>query len=213
MANVIRLHGDPHQLTQALLPWYANGTLDPDETAAVEAHLEGCAECRAELDSERALGALVATVPSDVERGWAALKSRIDSGAPKRRPSAWRTPAALLGRPVPMGWAVVAQAAGLVLVIGVAWTLASRPHADYRALSSARAAAPGNIVVVFKPTTLEADLRAALRQSGARVVDGPTVSDAYVLHVADAGRAAALTRLRGDSHVVLAEPIDGDPRP
>ena len=43
------------------MPWYANGTLDADETAAVEAHLEGCDECRAELESERALGAMIAT--------------------------------------------------------------------------------------------------------------------------------------------------------
>lgn len=214
MADVIRLHGDPHKLTQTLLPWYANGTLDSEETAAVEAHLDGCAECRAELESERALGAMIATVPSDVERGWAALKNRLDGAAPRRAASGWRAPGALLDRRVPLGWAALAQAACLVLAIGGVWSfMAARPHADYHALGAARTAVGGNLVVIFKPETAEADLRGALRLSGARLVDGPTAGDAYVLHVADAERPAALARLRADSHIVLAEPIDGDAHP
>ncbi len=56
MVDIIRLHGDPHKQTQTLLPWYANGTLDADEVAVVEAHLSECAECRDELKSEQALG-------------------------------------------------------------------------------------------------------------------------------------------------------------
>ncbi len=213
MADVIRLHGDPHKLTQQLLPWYANGTLDAEEMVAVEAHLEGCAECRAELESERALGAMVASVPSDVERGWAALRGRIESERPQRRAGAWRVPGALWRRPVPMGWAITAQAACLMLVVGVVSVAALQPHPLYRALGAPKSGAAGNLVVIFKPTTAEQDLRAALRFSGARLVDGPTASDAYVLHVADTERAAALKRLRADGHVVLAEPIDGEARP
>jgi hypothetical protein len=39
------------------------------------------------------------------------------------------------------------------------------------------------------------------------------VTGAYVLHVAEAQRPAALTRLRGTSGMVLAEPIDESVRP
>ncbi len=39
------------------------------------------------------------------------------------------------------------------------------------------------------------------------------VGDAYILHVADTGRPAALSALRANSHVMVAEPIDGDARP
>lgn len=35
-----------HQDVTQLLPWYVNGTLNEREMAAVEAHLEGCEDCR-----------------------------------------------------------------------------------------------------------------------------------------------------------------------
>jgi hypothetical protein len=64
-------------------------------------------------------------------------------------------------------------------------------------------------VVIFRPETPERYLRAILRSSGARLVGGPTVSDAYLLNVAPATRAAVVARLRQESEVVLVEPIDG----
>ena len=42
----------------------------------------------------------------------------------------------------------------------------------------------------------------------ARIVDGPTTADAYMLHVPKAGLAGALTTLRARADVVLAEPVD-----
>jgi hypothetical protein len=42
------------------------------------------------------------------------------------------------------------------------------------------------------------------------LVGGPTVSDAYLLRVVPTTRAAVVARLRQESEVVLAEPIDGD---
>jgi len=225
MADIIRFNTDPHRITQKLLPWFAMGTLDADETLAVESHLEGCAECRAELETERALGAMIATVPSDVERGWDALRSRIESEKPRRRSTGlWRGTGAARPRPAasgwtttampPMGWAITAQAASLVLIAGVAWVWANGQHIQqYHALSAPKAVNTGNLVVIFKPTTSEQDLRGALRRADARLVDGPTASDAYVLHVASAERMAALGKLRANTEVVLAEPIDGDVRP
>jgi hypothetical protein len=63
---------------------------------------------------------------------------------------------------------------------------------------------------MFRPDTTEHDLRQLLLRNEARLVDGPTVSDAYVLRVAPDRRSAALSRLRADRNVVLAEAIDGD---
>lgn len=207
MADIIRLRGDLHRQTQGLLPWYANGTLDADEAAAVAAHLADCAECRAELEAERALGEQIASLP---DRGWASLRSRLEGRSARRG----RWPAALLRHRVPIGWAVAAQAACLALIVGVGWIPSQQSQRPvYRALGAPAAAAPGNVVVIFRPTTSEAELRDTLRQSGARLVGGPTASDAYVLHVAAAQRSAALARLRSDRHVVLAEPIDGDSQP
>ena len=90
----------------------------------------------------------------------------------------------------------------------------ARPGADdegrYRTLSSRAAAqgTQGNLVVSFDPATPERELRRILQASGARVVDGPTASDAYVLAVAPAQAAPVLRRLRAESAVTLAERLD-----
>jgi hypothetical protein len=221
MADITRLNRDPHRVTQQLLPWYVTGTLDAEEAAVVGAHLESCAECRAELETDRALRAMMAATPSDLESGWVALKNRIESEASQPRASVWRG-ARALGRRLPAsgwiampsrGWVVAAQAAGLMLIAGFAWISTNQPHAQYHTLSAPKAVNNGNVVVVFKPTTSEQDMRGALRGAKARLVDGPTASDAYVLHVADAERASALSNLRANAQVILAEPIDGGGNP
>lgn len=216
MTQIFHLQGDRHQQAQTLLPWYVNGTLDPDEVAAVEAHLAECPECRSDLEAERALGHEVASLSLDVDHGWAALRDRLEPQPAARGFSPLRQSGAFLRRPVPMGWAITAQAACLALaVIGVV-SFAPRIRGDsdahYRALSSAAPATVGNVVVMFKPNASEQALRQALRQAGARLVDGPTTADAYVLHVEPARRADALSRLRANHDVQLAEPIDGEPR-
>jgi len=205
-ADIISMSRDPHRAIQELLPWYVTGTLVPEEAAMVEAHLATCEACRAELETDRALGAMAASASLDVERGWAALKTRVEGDAlSHRRPNSAKPPARRSG-----GWAVAANAASLMLIAGFAWIWAHPQHAQYHVLSAPQVASPGNVVVIFKPTTSEQDMREMLRGAKARLVDGPTASDAYVLHVADVERAASLTKLRANGRVILAEPIDGD---
>jgi anti-sigma factor RsiW len=211
MVDIIRLHGDPHKQTQTLLPWYVSGVLEPEETAKVESHLDACAECRADLEYERALGREIADLPTDVERGWAALRNRLDAEPAKS--ARWGTPRLMLRRPVPLGWALAAQAASLALIALVALLAIPQNRPAYRTLGAPAGAAAGNVVVMFRPTTTEAQLHAALSANAARLVDGPTSADAYVLHVPQSRRAAALKQLRADPQVALAEPIDGDARP
>ena len=204
MVDVIRLHGDPHAETQRLLPWYVNGALEDEEAAQVDAHLADCAECREDFETEQSLARQIRTLPSDVERGWEALKARVE-GAP--RPEPRRTPRPLFGRRIPLGWAAAACLALLIPVVATSWM---RPQPLYRTLGSAPAAASGNLVVIFKPDSSEQTLRTILMQNHARIVDGPTATDAYVLHVAQDRRADVLARLRSDRNISLAEPIDGD---
>lgn len=40
---------DHHDELNLLLPWYVNGTLAEDESAAVEAHVKACESCRSDL--------------------------------------------------------------------------------------------------------------------------------------------------------------------
>lgn len=181
---------------QELLPWYVTGRLDADEQARVRAHVEACADCQAEVRTEARLEAEVARLPLDVERGWADMRARLAADAtPARR---FRVPATWLG------WGV---AAALAATIGVISLPRSEPQA-YHALGAAPAAATGNVVVVFLPETTERRMREVLKASEARLVDGPTAANGYVLRVAPAQRTAALATLRADKAVVVAEPLD-----
>jgi hypothetical protein len=204
MADIIRLNGDPHAQTQHLLPWYVTGGLDGKELILVETHLNECAECREDAEIEKSLARHVRTLPCDVERGWQALKARIDGAkaAPPRKVT-------LFGRRIPIGWAVAAQAASFAVLVPLVVFTPVRPQLLYRTLGSAPAPAPGNLIVIFKPKSSEAALRAILTQSEARIVDGPTSTDAYVLQVAPERRAAVLARLKSDRNISLAEPIGG----
>ena len=46
---------DAHEHAAQLIPWLINGTLGAEEAASLRAHLEVCASCRADFDSEQRL--------------------------------------------------------------------------------------------------------------------------------------------------------------
>ena len=116
-------------------------------------------------------------------------------------------------QPTWLRWAVAAQ---WVLIIGLVALLA-RPDETppaYRVLGNSVGASPvGNLVVMFHPTTTERELRRILQAQGARVVDGPTVTDAYLISVPEENRDRALQALRADPAVKLAEALDNGGTP
>ena len=213
MAEIIRLRGGPHEQAQQLLPWFVNGTLEADEAAMVEAHLAECAGCRADLTAEQALAREVAALPLDVEHAWSTLNDRINAAPPPRRLA---EPVPFLRRKVAIGWALggpLAAAAAVAFAVVIVPGAPSPAGETYRALGSAPTAAPGNALVMFRPDARDSDLRAALTKAGARIVDGPTASGAYVVRIAPASRAQALDGLRSTPQIVLAEPIDPGSQP
>jgi anti-sigma factor RsiW len=207
MGKVIRLHGDRHREFQLLLPWYATGRLDADDQARMEAHLDGCPECQADLRAERRLADEVASLPVEVEQAWASMVQRMEARPQRRAANLWWKPRRLwrVGAPW-LGWVVAAQAALFLLVVAL-WPRTPQP-AVYHTLSAPQAMASGNIVVLFRPQTTEQAMREILKASDARLVDGPTAAGAYVLQAPGAERPVALARLRARPEVVLAEPID-----
>ena len=216
--QIINLHGDIHRDILALLPWHVTGQLDAADAARVAAHLDGCAGCRVALDAERRLDRELGREPASADQGWAAMRQRLEFDRPAVAPAGVRYPAAPAARPVrrgwprwPIGWSIGAPLA-LASAVGVVLASGLMP-ARYAALGSAPAAATGNVVVIFRPETSEAVFRQALRGSDARLVDGPTSANAYVLQVPDTRRAASLDHLRRQPQVVLAEPIDAGQRP
>jgi anti-sigma factor RsiW len=200
-------HRDEHRELRDLLPWYVTGQLDAAEAARVEAHLDECAECEAEIRFEERLEAEVARLPLDVEQGWARMRQRLANDRPGRRVAQ-----AITARAPWLGWGV---AAAMMLSIGVMMSPGLRPAATpdaYHTLGAPPIAAAGNVVVIFRPDTTERQMREVLRASNARLVDGPTQADAYVLQIPAARRELALTTLRARHEVVLAQPIDGAAR-
>lgn len=209
MARIIPLRSGKHRDIQLLLPWYVTGRLETLEHARVEAHLAGCPECQVEIRSERRLRDEVADLPFEPEAGWARLRARMEAEGGRRSPlAAIRRWLAQARRTPPwVGWALAAQAVVLIAA-AAALTPAYLGREDYKALGAAPTGPVANIIVVFHPETPERDLRAVLNTAGARLVDGPTAADAYLLHAQPDARAAALDTLRRRPEVVMAEPVD-----
>ena len=166
----------------------------------------------------------VNALPIDLEPAWTRMDALLDARRPRRTlrvviaervSDTWRGLSA--SRPSWVGFAIAAQAAVVVAVVGLSLRPTPAPapapepaptSAAYRVLGSAPVVASGNMVVIFSPEARESDLRAALRAGHARLVDGPTAADAYVLSVPAEERATALAVLRGRASVLMAEPID-----
>ena len=205
-----------HQTAFELLPWFVNGTLDPAEHTSVERHLQECAACRREfewlrqlssayaesepaVDCERALARIAPDLePHDAARGWHSWPSRlralVDGNA---------------------GWLHFAVAMQFGVIVALGWVLAIRGPASYHGLGAAPARSSGSIIVMFEPSARESEVRRVLREAGVRVVDGPTVTNGYVLEVTDGAPnlTSALARLRSDPAVMLAEPLQGEHAP
>jgi len=218
--RILRLGGgDEHDIVQLLLPWLDGGHLDAAESARVTAHLAGCARCQADIAWQRRLKDIVVDEPAsthasgDVDRGWAALRGRLDSeaSAGRGRPAKpLRT--ARAAPPWWGGWRWVMALQSMVIVGLAALVVVMLPRDDaYRALGSPSRAGDASIVVVFRPEASELQIRQALRDSDVRLVDGPTVTGAYLLSAAPARHAAAIERLRRQAAVLRVESLDAGP--
>ena len=219
MPNRIETEVRPHHDAEELLPWYATGQLERDELVLVEQHLSSCAHCRRQLAFERRMVDEFAAMTPEVDSGWARLKQRLEAQQPQEPQvvvvphERWRDKVAndvaalwqTFSRP-----AIATLAAAQVAFVGIAGTLLytlSQP--SYQALGSAPPPQSANVIAMFRADATESEISRLLRSNGAALVGGPTPTDAYLLRVPAASRQSALTRLRADRHVLLAQPIDG----
>ncbi len=234
--RIVHLEPDVHATVQILLPWYVTGKLEDSERNQVDEHLQNCPDCSGELEVERQLQWMQPqqSPPLDVNDSWQKMRLRIDATAvptpqeaaprPARarhhtalKPSAGRgrsspwqwVPGAALGR----AWAVPAMlSAGLLIVIVQMQFSTPKLAGDYQALASPATEA-ATAVVRFRPEATEAQIRHSLNESGARLVDGPTVTDAYVVRLPRNRYAASLDKLRKDPAVALVEALESAPSP
>jgi anti-sigma factor RsiW len=208
--HVLPLNASEHAAVDALLPWYVNGTLQGEELDRVERHVAACEPCRHEVDWLRdvfAACAAIAPIPDAPAIG----NVRGISGLPGR--SGPRT----LRTRVSAGWQstqpwmrmlIAAQFAGLAL-LGTLLAFESPREPGYQTLGTYSQPVPtGNaIAVMFDPAITEAELRRVVTGAGARIVDGPTTTHAFVLEVPTARSDEAVQKLRAERLVRLAEPL------
>ena len=188
-ARVLHLDSDQHLAAQILLPWYANATLD----AGGAGELRGAP--RRNARAARPTSSSSAASPPTRRRfrpcrstaagspcAPASMRRRRKTAMPRRAPAAGpgagcRSPSALQ--------------AVLALILATAWLVSSPPG---------RVPHPGDAASVqrrrtrsssFARTPPRAEIRQALRAADARIVGGPTVTDAWLLRLAGPGRRLA----------------------
>jgi len=216
-ARIVNLGSSMHQNVQDLLPWFVMGTLDDADREVVDGHLHSCAACRRDVEWHQQLReAHNDPLPEqDVGRAFAAVRARIQlPAAAPSAPGALRSRWGRRGWQRPwVGWALAAQAAIIVvLVSALALGFGRSATEDSRLFHtlgrSTAALATAKLVVVFAPQATEADMRRVLLASGARIVDGPTAADAYILTVAAEHAEQAVQTLRAEHSVLLIQSLD-----
>ncbi|HUQ11138.1 MAG TPA: zf-HC2 domain-containing protein [Steroidobacteraceae bacterium] len=219
---------DTHAEAWDLLPWLANGRIQPADREWVEAHVQACAECRAELSSQRMLAtnlrdpgagtqAMNESSTSEEQRSFDKLWARIEA-AEAAAPAAQTSGLAPRRVSRPVRWlaaAVVVQGIGLALF-------------GFNALRSAGPGKPGYITVtreapvrsnapmvsvVFEPGASIDTVNTLLTHQGLSIVSGPGLSGNFTAALsADAVASGASAEsvaavISKDPNVTFAQPI------
>jgi anti-sigma factor RsiW len=209
--RVLRFDPTAHKVVDALLPWYVNGTLEDDEREYVRVHLEECTQCRqeavwlGELQAACRAAKSVRGATDPLRNLRRQLERRSTKrGLPTRLRHAWRD------SNVWTRWGAAASLALIAVMLATPVLREAGEPALYRTLGASNTTVHpgGSLVVVFDPATTEAELRRVLREAGARLVDGPTRANAYILDVPVTQRQDALRTLRSERTVVLVERLD-----
>lgn len=199
----------------ALLPWYANGTLNESDRRQVDQHLTGCSTCRAELEDltglKSALTALYATQPSPSSDMSRKIRESIDREAAVRHPRSVGQRSRLDAVDewfrslfVPR-WVPTLAATLIIAQIGlIMWISLPMPHPEQittRALGMQTA----RIIVTFRNTATDEQIRGLLQDIHGRIIDGPTTDGRYTVEIPAADASAVqykLDLLRGREAII-----------
>jgi len=216
---------DPHQAIEELLPWYANGALNPAERIAVEQHLERCSACRLELAQCRVL---VTQFHDRAEAAWqppAGHFDRLLADIDRLPPPVSANPPPplrqrLLGwlriTPSPVRWTLALESLAVAALLLIVAMPLQRTLPDYETLSSdAEPTVAGTrLRTVFAESATIGEIQQLLHSIDAAIVAGPTTLGVYTLVVPGGDRPAeardrAVAILRAHAQQVrLVEPLE-----
>ncbi|MDJ0850819.1 MAG: zf-HC2 domain-containing protein [Myxococcota bacterium] len=205
--------GIDHEAVFELLPWHANGSLEPEERSKVERHLVLCTACRDELavlqDVQRA-------VHETREAAWEPPPGQLDR-LMARLPRASEEGHAAASGPLRRWWGELSGSARLVfaaqtalaagLAIALLWPEAPPPV--YTTLTETATSAPEpRLEVAFAEDVTERDLRALLLAADARIVAGPSPRGIYTIALGPEARTeGVVAAFRSDRRVRFVEPL------
>ncbi len=199
------MHSIVHKECAELLPWLVNGTLAAEDRQRLDAHLAGCAECRAEAAEQARLRDHILREDSVLyapQNSLQKLLNRIDAEAeksPGKPRDGKQLPAGRGVAGTRTGWPHVRSLAATFVAgafaVGAAVSILSQAGGERQTVSSTDSTARYSTLtsgtaesltipaarVVFAPTTSVARLSELLRQHRARVVAGPTEAGVYTL--------------------------------
>ncbi len=217
---------DTHAEAWSLLPWLANGRIQPADREWVDAHVHGCAECRAELAAQRTVATQMretAEQPAqglaDEQRSFEKLWSRIEAAETATVPASDTQVASLAPRRASrtVRWlaaAVIVQGVGLALFGFNALRSpdAGKGFQTVTRVAPVRGDAP-SLSIVFAPDASIEDINTLLTHQGLSLVSGPGLSgnftaalstDAVASGASAESVAAVISR---DPHVAFAQPV------
>lgn len=200
---------DAHDDAWALIPWYVNGSLGPDEAGTVKTHAQGCALCAAEIGRQRLLAEKVAkTDPFDAAqaRSWNTLRSRIAAEDRARIPARLGWADRLRGVAMPALGGAVCAALALVAVL----QFGGPGGDDFVTLTSEEAGAA--LTIRLQPAAgVDADaLRTALERFGVTAVNGPSEAGVFRVSLSEDADVAAVAQAMMDiPEVLFAAPEAG----
>ncbi len=204
-----------HAFARENLAWHVTGVLDERDARRVAAHLATCADCRREVEEERALAAAIGATPvvdMAPQASFARLMSRIDAREARHdRIARWLRPLSGDRAQRPLVFTVAIQAAVIVMLTAVLAAVLLNDGdapAEYRTLSNVQAgpAVQGpQLRVVVDDTLTLAELRALFVPLDAHIVDGPGANGILTIQVKGASAADAVRALRARAGVRLAE--------
>ncbi len=188
---------DVHQRVSAMLPWYVNQTLDPEEDREVEAHLNHCLVCRQEVALQRNVQQAVASADvgeESLSRSMQTLHQRISQEQQRRQPrkSPWwqglqHFVAMLKQSPMGIQGALLAQTAALVIALGFIGFGGTPQVMHYETLSSsgvstitADGASPLYNVIFAQDLTVT-EMQRVLNEEALQIHAGPSPAGAFLL--------------------------------